>query len=216
MAKVLVIAPHPDDEVIGCGGAIQWHKESGDDVYVHIVANRVYEHAENDGYLKELEKTIEKVSKYLAFDDYCYSALRDEQLDNMLIDIIMPIEEYVKKVNPDIVYMPNDGDTDQDHRAVASACRVACRGVKNQYVYEVFGPSKGFVPNYYIALTEDMVKKKIQALQMYTSEVRAYPHPRSEKAITILSQSRGIEAGVAFAESFRVKQQIIEGKEKNA
>lgn len=212
MKKVLIIAPHPDDEVLGCGGVIQYYKNKGDKVYVHIVANRVYNHAKNKEYLKDLEKSINSVASFLDIDDICYSGLCDEQLDRLLIDVIVPLEEYINKVQPDVVFLPNEYDTDQDHRAVSQACKVACRSIPLQYVYEVFGPSKGFVPNHYVCLNEEMVKKKIEALKLYSSEMREYPHPRSEKALYVLSEFRGIEINTPFAEGFRVIKQIVNSK----
>lgn len=212
MEKVLIIAPHPDDEVLGCGGAIQYYKNKGSKVYVHIVANRVYNHTEDEKYLKNLEKSINSVASFLGIDDICYSGLRDEQLDRLLIDIIVPLEEYINKVRPDVVFLPNEYDTDQDHRAVSQACKVACRSIPLQYVYEVFQPSKGFVPNHYIPLNKEMVKKKIEALKFYSSEMRDYPHPRSERALYVLSEFRGIEVNTQYAEGFRVAKQVVNSK----
>ena len=209
MSKVLVIAPHPDDEVLGCGGAIQYHGSIDDEVYVHIVANRVINHLENDEYIQKTMEQADKASMILKVNKIYFSNLRDEQLDKKIIDVIVPIEDVISKVLPDIVYIPNETDTDQDHRAVANACKVACRGIKKVLVYEVFGPTKNFQPNVYLDI-ENFISKKIEAMYCYEGEMHSYPHPRSAEAIDVLAKYRGIEVGLNAAEAYILNKQIIE------
>jgi len=202
MATVLIIAPHPDDEVLGCGGVIQRHIMRGDEVHAHIVANRVKNHVEDPVYIAETCAAVEDVRGFLGLKSARLGGLHDEQLDRLLIDVIRPIEETVGELQPDIVYVPWSGDSDQDHRAVSAACRVATRFVARVLAYEIPGPSKGFDPTWYVELSEAMLETKIAAFLKYAGEERPYPHPRSVEGLRILSRFRGLEAGFAAAEAF--------------
>ena len=104
--------------------------------------------------------------------------------------------------------MPNGDDSDQDHRAVAAACRVACRWIDAVYAYEVPGPSRGFVPNHYVDIAPYLAAK-IEAMTCYDGELRPYPHPRSAQGLEYYARFRGMEAQLEFAEAFRVLKQVV-------
>lgn len=208
MSIVLVIAPHPDDEVIGCGGTIQFHSKKGDAVFVHIVANRVINHVEDEKYIRETLEQSHEAAKLLGVKEIIFSNLRDEQLDVRLIDVIIPIEDIINRVNPDIVYVPNETDADQDHRAVSNACKIACRSIKKVLAYEVLGPTRGFTPNYYVDI-ESFLSCKVEALHFYKGEVFPFPHPRSIKAIESLARLRGVESGLLAAEAFKLLKEVV-------
>lgn len=210
MSVVLIIAPHPDDEVLGCGGSIRRHVMRGDVVHAHIVANRVIAHREDPGYNAETRGAVEKARVILGVKTAKFGGLRDEQLDRLLIDVIIPIEETVRELAPDIVYVPWGGDSDQDHRAVSAACRVATRGIARVLAYEVPGASKGFDPTWYVELDEASLEAKIAAFREYSGEGRPYPHPRSEEGLRILARYRGMESGFRAAEGFI----LLRGSEK--
>lgn len=205
--RILVIAPHADDEVLGCGGAIQRHVAEGDRVSVLIVSNRVLNHVEDPTYIAETKTIARDVARLLGIDDVRFGELRDEQLDQRLIDVIIPIEDAVQRAQPDVVYVPNGDDSDQDHRAVAAACRVACRSVDAVLAYEVPGPTRHFRPNYYVAI-DAFLERKIAAMQMYEGELRPYPHPRSPEGLRIHAQARGLESHLAAAEAFTIERRI--------
>jgi LmbE family N-acetylglucosaminyl deacetylase len=200
---ILVIAPHADDEVLGCAGAIQFHKQKGDTLSVIIVSNRILNHNICEEYIKKIKSETKKVQKLLKIDNVFYANLEDERLDHRLIDVIKAIEEVVSSVKPDIAYIPSENDTDQDHRAVAQASGVALRRVKHILVYEVPGPTKNFQANYYINIKK-FIKNKIKAMTLYKDQLHKYPHPRSPKGIEIVSRMRGMDAGLEFAEAFRL------------
>lgn len=203
-----------DDEVLGCGGIIAKHKDSGDNVSVIFIAHRVYNHC-----FDERRNTIEKshamkAKDVLGYDDAIFLDLPDERLDVAVQDIIIPLEKNIDTINPSIVYIPFRGDNNQDHRAVFDAVRVVLRPsamayINNIYMYEV--PSStdqspplsenAFLPNFYVDI-KDYIDKKIKALRCYESESRQYPHPRSEKGIKVTAQKRGIESSLEYAEAF--------------
>lgn len=212
--KVLVIAAHMDDEVLGCGGAILKHKAAGDKVTVIFVAHRIYNHR-FDKKKNETEKSHAlKAKKVIGYDNVFFLGLNDERLDACLQDIIIPLEKHVKAIKPDIVYLPFRQDNNQDHRAVFDAARVVLRPtattfIKEVNMYEVSSSTEqspplletAFLPNFYINI-KGYIDKKIKGLSCYETEKRRYPHPRSEKALKALARKRGTEIGYDYAEAF--------------
>lgn len=212
--KVLIIAPHMDDEALGCGGIICRHKDNHDDVRVIFVAHRLYNHSFDERKNRIQKKHALKAKNVLKYDEAVFLDLDDERLDSCLQDIIIPLEKAVEKIRPDIVYLPFSGDNNQDHRAVFSAARVVFRPTASVYVkavhlYEIPSsteqspplPENAFLPNYYVNI-EEHIAAKTKAVLCYETEKRIYPHPRSKEAVAILAQKRGIEAGFGYAEAF--------------
>lgn len=215
-ANILVIAPHMDDEVLGCGGTIAKHVKEGDNLFVSFMAHRIYNHR-FDKKKNDLEKRHAlKAAKALGYRDSVFFDLADERLDACIQDIIAPLEKYAAKIRPGIVYLPFQRDNNQDHRAVFDAARVVLRPVatayiKDIYMYEVPSstdqspplPEYAFLPNYYVDITKH-IDTKLEAFRCYETEKRTYPHPRSEEALKVLAQKRGTEAGFKYAEAFMV------------
>jgi LmbE family N-acetylglucosaminyl deacetylase len=212
--KILVIAPHMDDEVIGCGGTIAKHVENGDALYVCFVACRIYGHKYDEEENEIQKQHAIKAKEVLGYKESVFFSLSDERLDICIQDILVPLEKYILKIKPDIIYCPFRGDNNQDHRAVFDAARVAIRPatatfVKRMLMYEVSSSTdqsppltdSAFLPNYYVNVTKSM-DKKIEAFRCYETEKREYPHPRSEEALRVLAKKRGIEIGFKYAESF--------------
>ena len=203
-----------DDEVLGCGGVICKHKDKGDIVHVIFIAHRIYKH-HYDEQMNNIQKSHSiKAKEVLGYDEAYFLNLPDERLDIAVQDIIIPLEKHINAKKPEIVYIPFRGDNNQDHRAVFEAARVVLRTsatpfVKNIYMYEVTSsteqspplPENAFLPNYYANITENM-DKKINAFRCYETEKRQYPNPRSEEALRVLAQKRGIEIGFEYAEAF--------------
>lgn len=212
--RVLIVAPHADDEVLGCGGTILAHVARGDRVGVVILSNRVLNHTEDSAYIADTKRIAGDVGALLGIEEVVFGDLRDEQLDRQLIDVIMPIERAVERTSPDIVYVPHGDDTDQDHRAVAAACRVACRGVDAVVTYEVPGPTRHFRPNHYVDIAP-YLDRKIAAMQRYEGELRPYPHPRSPEGLRIHAQFRGLESNLQAAEAFVIERYIRRGSGKS-
>lgn len=214
--NILVIAPHMDDEVLGCGGTIARHVENKDEVSVCFIAHRIYNH-QFDKEKNEIEKQHAiKAKEALGYRELVFFELNDERLDVSIQDIIILLEEYVNKLRPNIVYVPFMGDNNQDHRAVFDAARVVLRPsatpfIKNSYMYEVPSSTEqsppllesSFLPNHYVNITK-YIETKIEAFKCYGTEKRDYPHPRSEEALRVLAKKRGTEIGFLYAEAFMV------------
>jgi len=218
--NVLIIAPHMDDEVLGCGGTILRHLEAGHHVTVCIVANRAYDHVYDDKKIAREKDACRAAKAILGYDELTFLDLPDERLDHRQIDIIVPIETVVRETRPDVVYIPHRGDLNQDHRAVFEAARVACRPnvsgrIRSLRVYEV--PSSTdqvtmvnewpFAPTLYVDITSTL-DRKIEALQCYEAESRPFPNPRSPQGLTAYAQKRGMETAVPAAEAFMVLRDV--------
>jgi LmbE family N-acetylglucosaminyl deacetylase len=212
--KVLIIAAHMDDEVLGMGGTIARRVRDGDDVHVCCVAHRVYNHIfdrKRNDFEMECAKQAKKI---LGYKSLHFLNLPDERLDECLQNIIIPLEEHVHKIQPDVAYVNHRGDNNQDHRAVFQAAMVAFRPAANPTLRSIFSyetpssteqspplPDQAFLPNSYLNI-DVYLEKKISAFRCYKTERRPFPHPRSEKSIRLLAQRRGVESGFRAAEAF--------------
>ena len=214
--KTLIISAHMDDEVLGLGGTIARHVEAGDQVTVCIVCKRAYDHKFDPVLVEEQKTACRNAAGILGYRDIRFLDLRDELLDERLLDIIVPLEDTVQSVKPDVVYTNHRGDSNQDHRAVFQASMIACRALSSHKVsrlmaYEV--PSStdiappfaeyAFQPNYYVNI-EPFLQKKILALNQYEREIKEFPHPRSVRGVEIYARKRGMEIGFASAEALMI------------
>lgn len=214
--SVLVIAAHMDDEVLGPGGTIARHVDQGDEVVVCVVCKRAYDHKFDPKLIAEEKASTERAREILGYGETRFLDLRDELLDERLLDVIIPLEECVMEVKPDLVYTHHRGDSNQDHRAVFQASMIACRVLAGHRVerlvcYEV--PSStdmappfaeyAFQPNFYVDIS-GAVNRKVEALRAYMRELREFPHPRSARGIEVFAAKRGMEIGFQAAEAFNV------------
>lgn len=214
--KVLVVSAHMDDEVLGVGGTIAKHVAGQDEVTVCILANRAYNHRYEKKAIQRQKKAALKAKEILGYKRAVFLDLRDEQLDDRAIDILIPLEKVFKEVEPEIVYMNHGGDTNQDHKAAFNASIIACRSFVNPFLikalsFEVLSstdqipPLKDntFLPGFYVNI-EKYLNKKIEAMKCYQDEFKRFPHPRSKEAIIALAKKRGTEVGFKAAEAFMV------------
>ena len=218
--KVMVIAPHMDDEVLGLGGTIARHVASGDEVYVCFVAHRVYDHKFDEAQNATEIQSALNAKEVLGYKEAQFFNLDDERLDACIQDVLIPLEKYLEDIKPEVVYINHGGDNHQDHKAVFQAGMVVLRpavnvSIKRIMCYEVSSSTVqspplselAFLPNYYVNI-EKYLSTKLEALHCYQTENRAFPHPRSNKAIEALAMKRGTEAGINAAEAFMVLKEL--------
>lgn len=226
--NVLVIAAHPDDEILGCGGAIAKHVEQGDNVAVVIFAEGVTSRDDNrdvNKHSKELHNlsiSSQKANEILGVKDISFLGYPDNRMDSMpRLEVIKETEKIIKKTNPNIIYTHHRGDVNIDHRRIHEAVVTACRPMPgNQSVttilfFEVVsstewqtpGSEPPFLPNWYVDIS-DVIDKKLKALEFYESEMRDWPHARSIKAVEHLARWRGANIGVDAAEAFMLGRKI--------
>lgn len=217
MNEVLVIAVHPDDETLGCGGTLLKHKANGDKIHWLICTNI----EENHHYYKKREKEIEKVTCLYNFDSVNNLNLKTMQVDEYSMSkLINKISQVINTIKPNIIYLPFKGDVHSDHRKIFEAsfsCTKSFRYpfIKKIYMMETlseteFAPSTkedSFVPNVFTNIS-DFFNKKIEIMNIYESEMAEHPFPRSERNLNALASLRGATCGCDYAESFVLLKEI--------
>jgi LmbE family N-acetylglucosaminyl deacetylase len=219
--KILVIATHPDDEVLGCGGVIARHADAGDSVHVLVVtrgAPDIYPPAQVEAIRRELAEAHAVLGVTAAhFLDFPAPKL-DSIPNHELADAIGGM---LHSLQPDTVYLPHRGDVHADHRAVHQAALVAARPAGDARIarllaYETLSetewgspaPSEAFVPTVFADISGHL-ERKLKAIACYHSQLKEFPHPRSLQAIEALARLRGSTAGFAAAEAFMLIREIL-------
>ena len=226
MHPVLVVAAHPDDEILGCGGTLAAHAAKGDMVHVLIVAegatsrddHRYPESREPD--LAGLQAAASRAAAVIGAREPRMLGLPDNRLDSLpLLDIIKPIEAIVEAVAPEIVYTHHAGDLNVDHRIIHQAVVTACRPVPESpvsgiYAFETVSSTEwqtageAFRPQRWVDI-EPFLGSKLRALEAYEAEMRPFPHARSREAVKALARTRGAAAGLNAAECFMVVREVV-------
>jgi len=184
---VLVLGAHPDDEILGLGGTLARHAAEGDEVHAFILCEGMslrYPNAQHDFLLSEAQAA----AQVLGFTSLEINGFPDQGLDRYsLVEIVAPIEERVKRLEPTIVYTHWAGDINRDHKLVHEATLVATRckvkSIRQIIAYETpseteFGIPYDFSPNHYVEISP-YLEKKLEAMNCYQSQVHPAPHPRS-------------------------------------
>ena len=216
--KVLVITPHPDDEVLGCGGTISKHSNQGDEVY-NCIITKAYISDWSEEFIENRKKEIEKANKILGVKNTYFLDYPTVKLDTIpQKKLNEAIYKVVDEVKPDVVYIPHKGDLNKDHRLIFESSLVATRPVNHKVKrilsYETLSetewgwPIEPFVPNVYVDVSGTF-EKKIEAMKAYESELKQCPHPRSLEIIEVLAKKRGSEVGIKFAEAFILIREVV-------
>jgi LmbE family N-acetylglucosaminyl deacetylase len=214
MTRVLVLAAHPDDEVLGMGGTIAVHVDRGDDVRVVVVTDGSSTQYPDDSEIRaRKEDEALRAAAELGVTDYVHLDLPDMRLDTLPhVDVNRVVEEHVGEFAPELVYTPHP-DVNRDHRALFDSVAVATRPVPGQTVRRVltYAPTSSiewtpsalnwFVPNWFVDVT-DTLDRKLASFAHYRTEARDYPHPRSERAIRAAAEFYGASCGCEAAEPF--------------
>ncbi len=221
MTKVLVVVAHPDDEVLGCGASLARHIAEGDEVKVVFLADGVSAREGKLEHLPDRRLAARLACQELGVDDLVFNEFPDNQLDTLpLLQLAKAIERQLSSFQPDLIYTHYRDDLNVDHRAVCEAVMTACRPQPGASVREVrcmevlsstewrFDRHSAFTPTLFVTV-EKFLDKKLSALSRYDQEMRAFPHPRSQKAVTSLAALRGSIVGVEAAEAFDVLYRIV-------
>lgn len=220
--KFLVVAAHPDDELIGCGGSLIKLKKK------NIINTIFLSDGESSRKTNKVQNKIIKrrndclkAFKYLKLNEPEFYNFPDNKMDTVpFLDIVKIIESKIMKFKPDTIITHFENCLNIDHRITFKAVVTACRPLKNVSVRNILSfevPSstdwallskKSFNPNFYVDIT-GQINKKIASLKFYNSEMKKFPHSRSKKNIKALAQIRGAASGVRFAEAFYLSRCVI-------
>lgn len=220
--KVLVIAPHPDDETLGCVGVILRSVAEGHEVHWLIITEMKIENGFSETKISGRNKEIKKVAKEYGFAGVHQAKFPTTRLDTIpKAQVVEAISSVVASVQPHIIYLPYRNDVHSDHAVVFDAAISCTKTFRYPYVkrilsYETLSETEfslrpddsGFKPNVFIDVTK-FAQKKIDIMKIYAGEMGKFPFPRSEQAMLAQMQLRGSQAGVEAAESFMLLKEIL-------
>jgi len=223
---LLVVVAHPDDEVLGCGATIARLTQEGHEVYIAIlgegITSRYQQREQADRSLVEaLHARGRQVAELLGVRDLFLYNLPDNRFDTVaLLDVVKIIEELIERLKPEVIYTHHGGDLNIDHMVTHRAVLTATRPVTDQPVQEIYAfevPSStewtfgqfqpAFRPNVFMDIS-DTLEAKVQAMALYESEVRPFPHPTSSVALRASARRWGSMAGVEAAEAIELIRAI--------
>lgn len=221
---VLVVAAHPDDEALGCGGAIARHAAKGDGVHVVFMADGIG--AREKGVVEKQTEREKAARRKMAQAAAVALGARpprfldfpDNRMDSVpLLDVVRALEPLIGEINPAVIYTHHAGDLNIDHKITCRAVMTACRPLPGSQVREIYGfevlsstewgvpgQDEAFRPARYTALDKSCLDRKMKALRCYAAEMHDFPHARSYKAAAALAELRGAQAGLPTAEAFTV------------
>jgi N-acetylglucosamine malate deacetylase 1 len=225
--SIAVVAAHPDDEVLGCGGAIARHSQEGDRVHILIVAEGATSRSatrnveEARAALSALAQAATTASGILGAASVELLQFPDNRLDSVdLLDVAKSIEGFMERYSPQVVYTHFSGDLNRDHQIVSEATQIACRPLPDSRISELLmfevasstgwraGAESVFCPNHFCNISSTL-ELKLRALSAYASEMRPWPHARSMQAIESLAKWRGSSVGMSAAEAFVLVRRIV-------
>ena len=230
--NVLIVAAHPDDEILGMGGTILKHTSKKDAVTIVYMATGITSRKANDEIKSSKDKKFQneilklrqdalKAAKILQVKNVKFYDFPDNQMDSItLLKVVKAIEREIKLVKPERVYTNHHGDLNIDHRIVSNATITACRPltksgtVKEVLSFEVLSSTEwsypySFKPNYFVNIKKQL-PKKIKAMEKFKGEIRDFPHPRSSKNINYVAGRLGSVSGFEAAEAFEIIRKIEE------
>jgi LmbE family N-acetylglucosaminyl deacetylase len=221
--SMLVVAAHPDDEVLGCGGVMAAESRRRD---VHILilgeglTSRRIPSPTGARELEALKDQARAAAHIVGAASVDFSGLRDNRFDGVpLLDVVHIVEDSIAKWAPVVIYTHHPGDLNIDHAITARAVVTATRptpgcGVKQLLTFEcasstewAFQAPDPFRPNVFVDVSKT-IETKLEALRAYASEVREFPHPRSPQGLVAIAQRWGSVCGVAYAEAFQLMRAI--------
>ncbi|WP_419176997.1 PIG-L deacetylase family protein [Desulfosediminicola sp.] len=223
--SILILAAHPDDEVLGCGGTIAKYVDEGMIVNVAFLADGVLsrkgEFTDQQRELTSRRDAAQKACLILGVESVSFGDFPDNCLDTIpLLEITQAVEALIMKHQPDLVFTHHAGDVNIDHRRVHEATVTACRpqqghSVKTILCFEVpsstewqfYGSAPSFTPNWFVDISGTL-ERKLAALDAYKEELRGWPHPRSLRGVEHLAHWRGATVGVDAAEAFMLGRKL--------
>lgn len=222
MKKVIVIAPHPDDETLGCGGTLLRHRHEGDAIHWVIATAMHEEYGAPPGRIESRQHEIAAVSKAYGFDSIHCLDFPTTRLDTIPAStLITALKAVFELVGPEVVYAPYPGDVHSDHRVVFDAVASCSKWFRQSTVrrilaYETLSETEfgirpdtaGFRPNVFINISEHL-EQKLAILDLYAGETGSFPFPRSVEAVRALAGLRGATAGYEAAEAFMLLKECL-------
>ena len=221
--KILVIAPHPDDETLGCGGTLLKHSKQGDEIHWIIVTGMLAEKGYSQENIMQRKREISEVSSKYPFKTTTVLDFPAAGLEQIATStLVSSLSKIIQTLQPEIVYVPFRNDAHSDHQITFDAITASCKSFRAPFIkkilaYETLSETDfnlkpgmvNFTPNVWVNISP-FIEKKLQILRIFNSELQAFPFPRSEEAVIAQAKVRGIQANCMAAEAFWLLKEIIE------
>lgn len=219
--NILIISPHGDDEILGCGGTIHKLCSTGNEVYVLVITNAHHGNPKlySKIFLKKIRNETISANKFLGVKEVFFFDFPVNNLNKIDYSLIIDsIKKIIIKIKPNQIFIPHGNDIHNDHKIVNHCSLVASRPINNKYLvnileYETLSETEwsenyNFTPNYFNVLSKKNLDAKINSMKKYQSQIKKNPHPRSTDVIKSLAHLRGSSIGNTYAESFILKRYI--------
>jgi LmbE family N-acetylglucosaminyl deacetylase len=224
--SVLIVAAHPDDEILGCGGTAARLVQEGREVYFAILGEGITSRHENreaadPACLSVLHRHAQAAASIIGVKDILLYKFPDNRLDTVpLLQVVKTVEDVIERLKPEVIYTHHPGDLNVDHGVIHRAVLTATRPMAGQPVREIYafevpsstewafgGLQPVFRPNVFVDVAST-IETKIAAMACYETETREFPHPRSPDALRAVARRWGSVAGCQAAEAFELVRSI--------
>lgn len=223
--NILIVAAHPDDEILGCAGAIVRLIREGFQANTLILGEGISSRGNNryglekDNGIKELRNQAYKANRIIGIKKVFIHDFPDNRFDSIaFLDIVKVIEKIKLEIMPHIIFTHDVNDLNIDHRIIYNAVLTATRPIKNEtvkdiYSFEILSSTewnfpKVFAPDTFFNIS-NTINKKLKAISEYKAELREFPHPRSAKGVKLNAQYRGMMVGLKYAEAFKCVRRVV-------
>ena len=219
--KVMVIAVHPDDETLGCGGTLLRHLAEGDEVYWLTITTISEQYGFSEAVAEKRKKELVEVAQAYNFTDSIHLEFATTRLDEYTkTELIGAISKTFKSVQPEVIYLQHGGDAHSDHGDVFDAVYSCTKSFRYPFLKEVYTMEtisetefaaplmqNVFIPNYFVDISA-YLERKIEIMELFESEIGEHPFPRSARNMRALATLRGAQAGTEYAEAFMCLKRI--------
>lgn len=220
MKRSLIVAAHPDDEILGCGGTVARLNKESHTIYTLILGegvtsrDNIKNRKKRKNEILDLKNYAEKANRILGVKEVFFFDFPDNRFDIIpFLDIVKVIEKIKNQIKPEIIFTHYKNDLNIDHQITYKAVITATRPLKEETVKEIysFGIPSSTEWNYPLSFSPDIfydisetIDIKLKALEEYKSELREYPHPRSLDGVKLIAKNWGMKVGLKYAEAFKV------------
>ncbi|NLA47838.1 MAG: PIG-L family deacetylase [Bacteroidales bacterium] len=219
---ILIVAPHPDDEVLGCGGTIKKLSLRNNEIFI-LIMSRGKKGLYSDDQILNVRREALAAHKLLGVKNTRFLDFPAPELDLISVsELSGAIYSQIQEIKPQILYLPHRGDIHKDHQVIFDAGLVAARPIGDNSIREILTyetlsetewappyPNDVFIPDTFVNI-EDTFESKLEAMGCFKSQLREFPNPRSLKSIEALANFRGSTVGITHAEAFKTIRIIIE------
>ena len=224
MKRILIIAAHPDDEILGCGGTIARLNKERYESYSIILGEGITsrdntrDRIKNESKIINLKEQANRANELLGIKKVFFFDFPDNRFDTVpFLDIVKIIEEVKNQIKPEIIFTHYEKDLNIDHQITYKAAMTATRPVKEETVKEIysFEIQSSTEWSYPLSFSPDVffnisgtINIKLKALKEYKSELREYPHPGSLEGVELIAKNWGMKVGLSYAEAFKIVRVI--------